>query len=138
MRMPGQIQSPHQGKQQKGSPPAHPRLVQMQNTVYMVQHHEHQCHGFDDIPLPRRLGQQSLQAGLCAGSPRIVMRGVLHYHALSSVSARGFLFLQVTDPIPRHLLQPLLQQIFTCHHPDRLPLPLWFTQHTLRQGGFPF
>ncbi len=53
MRMTGQIQPPHQGKQRKGPTPAqkHPRLVQMQNAVCMVQNHQHQCHRFDDIPL---------------------------------------------------------------------------------------
>lgn len=53
MRMTGQIQSPHKGKQRKGPTPGqkHPRLVQMQNAVCMVQHHQHQCHRFDDIPL---------------------------------------------------------------------------------------
>ncbi|OAF37437.1 hypothetical protein AXK30_18925 [Escherichia coli] len=30
-----------------------------------------------------------------------------------SVSAQGFLFLQVTDHIPLHLLQSLLQQVFS-------------------------
>ncbi len=53
MRMTGQIQPPHQGKQRKGPTPdqKHPRLVQMQNAVCMVQNHQHQCHRFDDIPL---------------------------------------------------------------------------------------
>ena len=41
-----------------------------------------------------------------------------------SVSAQGFLFLQVTNHIPLHLLQTLLQQIFPGNLPDRFPLPL--------------
>lgn len=52
-----------------------------------------------------------------------------------SVSAQGFLFLQVTDHIPLHLLQSLLQQVFPGNLPDRFPHPLWFTQYTLRQRG---
>lgn len=41
-----------------------------------------------------------------------------------SVSAQGFLFLQVTNHIPFHLLQTLLQQIFPGNFPDSFPLPL--------------
>lgn len=41
-----------------------------------------------------------------------------------SVSAQGFLFLQVTNHIPLHLLQTLLQQIFPGNLPDRFPFPL--------------
>ena len=41
-----------------------------------------------------------------------------------SVSAQGFLFLQVTNHIPLHLLQKPLQQIFPGNLPDRFPFPL--------------
>ncbi len=53
IRMTGQIQPPHQGKQRKGSSPGqkHPFLLQLEYQIDVVQYHQHQCHRFDDIPL---------------------------------------------------------------------------------------
>ncbi|GDH65999.1 hypothetical protein BvCmsKKP061_05273 [Escherichia coli] len=61
--MTGQIQPPHQGKQRKRAPPGqkHPRLIQMQNAVCMVQHHQYQSHSFDDIPLSGGPDKKALQ-----------------------------------------------------------------------------
>ncbi|GCS57693.1 hypothetical protein HmCms187_00005 [Escherichia coli] len=57
-------------------------------------------------------------------SLRVVFSVVISVCLPVSVSAQGFLFLQVTDHIPLHLLQTLLQQIFPGNLPDRFPLPL--------------
>ncbi len=146
----GTDSAPTPGQKAERLPPGqkHPRLVQMQNAVCMVQTISTSA---TVLMISRCPGDQTRTTATRYRSGQPVNRYVscsfirCHQCLSSCISLRpGFSLLQVTNHIPLHLLQTLLQQIFRatsrtasrsrCDSRStlsaaRLPVQIWQTGH---------